>query len=415
MKKSDVLVIGGGAVGVAVAYYLAGLNQEVTLLEKDQICSGSSYGNAGLISCDNPIPTATPGVIKQGLKWMLDPEGPFYVKPRLNMDLVRWLLQFRKACREKNMLRTIELTIEMKNIGRALSAEFSDENRAAFTWEDKGRIILFRTRDGFESGQAELKFLDKYDIKAEVLYQKAARKKIAILNKDVKGALYYPGYSHVKPDTYVKELAKLAKGRGVNLMTNTEVLEFEMGQKKIKKVMTTRGNFQANQIVLAAGADSPVISKMLGIKIPIQPAKGYSVTIKKPANAPDIPVGLAEGKVAVTPMGKYLRYSCTLELVGYDRSINQRRIKGATQMLNRYFDGFEDPEIVEIWRGFRPNTPDTLPIIERNKKYPNLILATGHDMLGMNNSLLTGKLVSQIITASTPSMAIEPCRLAWFG
>jgi len=126
-------------------------------------------------------------------------------------------------------------------------------------------------------------------------------------------------------------------------------------------------------------------------------------------------VGLAEGKVAVTPMGKYLRYSCTLELVGYDRSINQRRIKGATQMLNRYFDGFEDPEIVEIWRGFRPNTPDTLPIIERNKKYPNLILATGHDMLGMNNSLLTGKLVSQIITASTPSMDIEPFRLARFG
>ena len=414
-KKNDILVIGGGAVGVAVAYYLAGQNRDVTLVEKNEICSGSSYGNAGLIYCQNPIPMATPGVIMQSLKWIMDSKGPLYIKPRLDLDLIKWLLRFRKACKEKNMRRTIELTIEMRNISKGLIADFTEKNHKAFTWENKGRLILYRTKEGLDEAQNDLKLLGDYGITPELLDHAGVKKKVPGISPNVLGAIYYADYSHVKPDCYVKALARLGEERGVNIITGTEVIGFETKQNKIKTVYTTRGDFQPDQVILSAGSYSPIISKDLGVKVPIQPAKGYSVTVKKPPNAPDLPVHLAEGRVAVTPMADYLRYSSNLELVGYDTSINHKRIRAATQTVNEYLTGMENPELIEIWSGFRPNTPDTLPIIERNDRYENLILATGHDMLGMTNSMITGLLVSQIVAGVPTEMNIDPFRLSRFS
>jgi len=413
-QRTEILIVGGGVIGVCIAYYLSAEKYDVTLVEKNQICSGSSYGNAGLISCANPIPLAEPGVIKKGLRWMLDAEGPFYIRPRLDPDLLRWLLRFHAACREKPMRRAIDVTLAMRRISKQLSAELSAEDKLAFGWQKMGRMHVYQKNDSLRDGIETLNFLTPYGVIGEILDSDGVREKDPNLRPSVVGGIYYPDYEHVLPERYVKGMARLAEERGAALITDTEVIGFETAAKRIAKVVTTRGDFKPDQIVLAAGSWSPVIAKDLKLKVPIQPAKGYSITVKRTPGCSEIPLSLADHKVAVTPMGEQLRFSSNLELVGYDPSINRRRIAATRRAVNRYLAGIDELELIQIWSGFRPNTPDTLPIIERNQKYANLILATGHDMLGMTHSLITGKLVSEIVGGRKPSVDLEPFRLGRF-
>ncbi len=413
-QRKEILIVGGGVIGVCIAYYLSAENYDVILVEKNQLCSGSSYGNAGLISCANPIPMAEPGVIKKGLRWMLDAEGPFYIKPRLDPALLRWVLGFRAACREKPMRRAIDVTLAMGRISKQLSAELSAEDKLSFGWQKKGRMLVYQNNDSLKDGIETLNFLNPYGVVGEILDSDGARERDPNLRPSVVGGIYYPDYEHVLPERYVKGMARMAEERGAAIKTDTEVIGFETAAKRVAKVVTTRGDFKPDQIVLAAGSWSPVIAKELGLRVPIQPAKGYSISVKRTSGCSTIPLSLADHKVAVTPMGEQLRFSSNLELVGYDPSINRRRIAATRRAVNRYLAGIDELKLIQIWSGFRPNTPDTLPIIERNQNYANLILATGHDMLGMTHSLITGKLVSEIVGGRKPSVDLEPFRLGRF-
>ena len=413
-RRHEILVIGGGVIGVCIAYYLAAEQYDVTLVEKDQICSGSSHGNAGLISCANPIPMAEPGVIKKGLRWMLDAESPLYIKPRLDLDLLRWVLGFRAACKEKQMRRTIDVTLAMRRISKQLSAEFSAADRKTLGWQNKGRMLVYQNHDSLRDGVETLNFLAQYGVSGNILDGRGVCEMDPNLKPSVVGGIYYPDYEHVLPETYVNGMARIAEDRGANLKTGTEVIGFENAGKRITRVITTRGYFDPDQVVLAAGSWSPVIARDLGLKIPIQPAKGYSITFKRTPGCSEIPLSLADHKIAVTPMGAQLRFSSNLELVGYDPSINLRRVAAARRAAKLYLAGIDELELIQIWSGFRPNTPDTMPIIERSRTYDNLVLATGHDMLGMTHSLITGKLVSEIIGGKKPSVDLEPFRLGRF-
>jgi D-amino-acid dehydrogenase len=413
-QRSDILIIGGGVIGVCIAYYLTVENYAVTLVEKNQICSGSSHGNAGLISCANPIPLAEPGVIKKGLRWLLDVEGPFYIKPRLDLDLLRWLLGFRAACKEKQMRHTIYVTLAMRRISKQLSTELSAEEKRSFGWQNKGRMLVYQHNDSFEDGIETLNFLSQYGVSGKILNAQGVREMDPNMKPSVIGGIYYPDYDHVLPESYVKGMAHLAENRGASIKTETEVIGFETAGQRITRVITTRGDFTPAQIVLASGSWSPVVVKELGLRIPIQPAKGYSITVKRTSGCSEIPLSLVNHKIAVTPMGELLRFSSNLELVGYDPSINRRRVAATRRAVNLYLDGIDDLELIQIWSGFRPNTPDTMPIIERNQTYGNLVLATGHDMLGMTHSLITGKLVSEIIGSRKPSIDLSPFRLGRF-
>jgi D-amino-acid dehydrogenase len=413
-ERKEILIVGGGVIGVCVAYYLTAKKYDVTLVEKNKICSGSSHGNAGLISCANPIPMAEPGVIKKGLRWMMDAQGPFYIKPRLDLELIRWVLGFRAACREKPMRRAIDVTLAMRKISQQLSGELTAEDKLSFGWQHKGRMLVYQKNDSLKDGIKTLNFLKQYGISGEILNSDGVREIDPNLRPSVVGGIYYPDYEHVLPERYVKGMARIAEDRGTTLKTETEVIGFETARKRIAKVVTTRGDFNPDQVILAAGSWSPVIAQDLGLRLPIQPAKGYSITVKRTNSCSQIPLSLADHKVAVTPMGEQLRFSSNLELVGYDSSINRRRIAATRRTVNMYLSGIDELELIQIWSGFRPNTPDTLPIIERNEAYANLILATGHGMLGMTHSLITGKLVSEIIAGETPSVNLNPFRLGRF-
>ncbi len=252
--ETDVLVIGGGAIGVCSAYYLSKQGRAVAIVEKGDIGSGSSYGNAGLIVPSHSTPLAEPGMISKGIKWMFNPESPFYIKPRFSCELISWLWKFWRACSKRQMNRSIPVIRDLK------------------------------------------------------------------------------------------------------------------------------------------------------IKLPIQPAKGYSVTFKRPPGCSRIPFVLAEAKVALTPLGDALRFAGTLELAGLDLSINMRRVQAILKAVPGYLPDIhpENLERIEIWRGLRPCTPDGLPFLGRPMAYDNLILAAGHAMIGISLSPITGKLVSQLAANERP-------------
>jgi len=415
-KKTDILIIGGGAVGICSACYLNALGKDVVVVEKDEIGSGSSYGNAGLIVPSHSVPLAAPGVIAKGFKWMFDPESPFYIKPRFSLDLISWLLKFRRACNARRMHRAIRVIRDLNLESLELFDRFASGDDFDFQFEKRGLLALFRSKSGFEEGIEEVRLLKEYALDIEILSVDQIRELVPDLRITAVGGVFYRQDAHLVPFEFVKKLSGSVLKKGVAIHTATEVLDFETVGHKLTAVYTTRGRIEAETIVLAGGAWSPEIVRNLKINLPIQPAKGYSLTYRKPTYCPEVPLALAEAKVILTPMGDSMRFAGTLELAGMDLSINMRRVKAITKNIPTFLPQI-DPnhlELIEIWRGLRPCTPDGLPIIGRSDTYKNLIIATGHGMLGISLSPVTGKLVSQIVSGEEPEVDITPLRAERF-
>ncbi len=407
-QKNDILIIGGGVIGVCAAYFLAQEGREVTLIEKNDIATGSSYGNAGLIAVDHSVPMPAPGVITQGLRWLLDDSSPFYVKPRLDPDLIRWLWKFRGASNAKQVRWAIPVLLELNSASLALYDDLHARLNLDDAYHRQGRIFLYRTQAGLEHAARDVEMLAPFGVHGQVLDANQVRERFPLVKDAVIGGVYYPNYAHFDPARFVREMARVAREKGADIRTRTEVLKFGASNGRIDEVVTTRGTFAAEEIVLAAGAWSAPLGKMLGLKLPIQPAKGYSITAKRPDDFPEQPVQLADDMVAVTPMGPHLRFSSTLEMAGFDMGINAKRVAASRRAMREYLRGGDSLEELELWRGFRPMTPDDFPIIGRPRGYGNLVLATGHSMAGMTQGPVTGKLVAQIITGQEPDLALAP-------
>ncbi|MBI2191199.1 MAG: FAD-dependent oxidoreductase [Planctomycetes bacterium] len=401
-RSVDVLVIGGGVVGVCAAYYLRQRGREVTLVEKGEVCSGCSYGNAGLIVPSHSVPLAAPGVMAKGLRWMFNPDSPFYIKPRLDVELLAWLWKFRGACRADAARRAMPFLRDLSRASLELYKELAKLDGLQFDFERKGLLGLYRTEKALKEGADEARMLDGIGIPSKILSPAEIRQIEPGLDTPAIGAVYYPEDAHLAPARFVKGLSHVAGEMGVTLRPGTEVLGFEWEGRSMTRVRTTRGSFRPREVVLACGSWSPGLARGLRLKLPIQPAKGYSVTVRRPAACPDTPLLLAEAKVGVTPMGENLRFAGTLELAGMDFSITERRVQAILRAVPLYLPGLGSLELVEIWRGLRPCTPDGLPFIGRPGAYDNLVVAAGHAMIGVSLGPATGKLVSQIATGEPP-------------
>jgi D-amino-acid dehydrogenase len=416
-RNTEILVIGAGAIGICSAYYLSELGRKVTVVERGEVCSGSSYGNAGMIVPSHSTPLAAPGMMSKGIKWMLNPESPFYIKPRISLELFSWLWKFRRACNVKQMHRAIPIIRDLNLASLQLFGELSAIEDLDFGFEKKGMVTVFISEKEFKEGIEEARLMQENGIKAKVLNVDEIRELEQGIRTNAIGGVYYPQDAHIIPQRYVRELAGYIEKKGVNIQTSTEVLGFETSGRKVITVQTTRGDILADEVVLAGGSWSPEIARDLKIRLPIQPAKGYSVTFKRPAVCPVIPMAMAEKKVILTPMGDTMRFAGTLELAGLDLSINMRRVRGILKSIPEYLPDI-DPnflELIEIWRGLRPCTPDGLPFIGRPRKYDNIIVAAGHAMIGMSLSLITGKLVSQLAANEKPLIDLASLSIERFG
>lgn len=366
-----VLIIGSGVIGICSAYYLARSNWDVIVADKGGICSGCSYGNAGFILPSHAIPLAAPGVLGKGLRWLLDRESPFYIKPRPDLDLIFWLLRFASSCKWDKVRKAIPIIHELHLASMALYEELVSVEGLRFGFKRDGMLMLFRTEDGYEEGIREAKLLEEYGIRSRVLDNRGIRE-------------MEPSILHL------------------------EVLGFYGSMGRISKVKTSRGDLDVDHVVLAAGAWSGMIGKWLSLKLPIQPAKGYSITGVCEGFRPNIPMLLKEDRVAVTPLEEGVRFSGTLELCGFDLSMDKVRLNAILKSARRYIGGLERVDTAELWAGLRPCTPDGLPIIGRASKWENLVIATGHSTIGQALGPITGKLVSQILGGEKPELDISP-------
>lgn len=407
--KKKVVIIGGGVVGVCTAYYLWKRGADVTLLEKHDIGSGSSSENAGLVTPSHFVPLASPGVISQGLKWLLDPVSPFYIKPRLDFDLLSWLLKFRAAANEQQMRRAMPLLRDLSVASLKLYEEITGTERLEYGFERRGLVMLFNSDAGKRVNAHEAELAHEIGVDARLLNRRELEHLEPGATFVATGGVYFPGDAHLSPSAFMSTMSSFLRSRGVLIQTGTDVLGLKSNNTQIENIRTTHGVLEADEYVLAAGSWSPGLLHDIGIRLPLQPGKGYSVTIPNPTLRLKIPSILTEARVAVTPMGNQLRLAGTMELAGLDQSVNMRRVEAIISAVPRYYGGF-DPSTVDRsnpWKGLRPCSPDGLPYIGRFRAYTNLTAATGHAMVGMSLGPITGKLVAELVCGQPTSIDIS--------
>lgn len=416
-QKFDVVIIGGGAIGICSAYFLIKSGYSVAVIEKNEIGkqTSCSWGNAGLISPSHFVPLAAPGMVAKGLKWMFNPESPFYIHPRMDADLLKWLWHYFRASSEKQMRRGMPVLRDLTQESLRLFKEINANEKIDYGFEHRGLLMLYNTTEGEKANRHEAHLAEEVGVEARILNNAQLNELEPNVKIISRGGLFFPNDGHLIPDQFVLSMADLAKKNGVAFFEKTEVLHFEKNDSAITSVVTREGKIGGKQFVLAAGSWSPKLLEKLSLTLSVQPGKGYSVTVQNPAHQPKIPFILTEARVAITPMGTALRFGGTLELSPIDLTINERRVKAILKAVPAYLDDMrlDTVDTHQAWAGLRPCSPDGLPFIGRFQHVHNLIAATGHAMLGITLSPITGKLVEEIVADKKPTVdlsALSPDR-----
>jgi D-amino-acid dehydrogenase len=414
--KTDILIIGGGSIGLNCAYYLLKSGRKVTILESKEIAKGSSSGNAGHIVPSHIVPLAAPGIIGTAFKWMLDPaNSPFGMKISLDPVYLSWLIRFARACSQVNVERAIPLLNALGQLSSSNFARLITEEKFDCNYQKTGLLFLYKTQEALDGGQHEAETLHQYGLPAEVLDKEAVHQREPAALPDVIGGVHFTGDASLNPARFLELLAKRVRELGAEIYENTPVTDFKILDQKIHIVHTAGEDFEPEQVVLAAGAWSPNVTRGLNLNIPIQPARGYSLTMSATKIMPREALLLGERRVAVTPMGELLRFTGRLELSNQDTMPNPKHIAGIERAVREYIQLDEKLDVKETWAGLRPTTPDGIPVIGISPKHRNLILATGHAMLGLSLGPGTGQIVSEIANGKVTAFDIRPLRLERFG
>lgn len=406
---SKVLIIGGGIVGLSSAYYLQKKGYEVTVLDKGDVTDNCSYGNAGMIVPSHFVPLAAPGMISQGIRWMFNSKSPFYVRPSLNLNLVNWGLKFMKHATSKHVKQSAEPLRDLSLLSKKLYEDLTNEPGFNFELTNNGILAFYKTE---QAGEEEAHLAEKANelgLDMAVLNAAECKALQPQLNLDVLGAVHYRCDAHLYPGKLMENLLTYLEQNNVKIMRNKEVDGIETDSSKITRVFTGNDVWEADEYVLATGSWSPAIAKMVNLNISLMPGKGYSFMEPEPKKRMTIPALLCEARVAITPMNGSIRYGGTMELDKINSRINMQRVKGIVESVPKYFPDLKPdfPAQDKIWYGFRPSSPDGLPYIGRSAAQKNLVVATGHGMMGLSLGPATGLLVSQIIAEQQTEIKIN--------
>jgi D-amino-acid dehydrogenase len=417
MKTDKLHIVGGGIIGLCAAWYLKKEGFDLTIIDKNNFSDGTSFGNAGMIVPSHFVPMATPGVIVQGLKWLLNSKSPFYIKPRLNADLMQWLWQFYRSANAQHVREAMPVLYALNEESKSLYKTLAAENDFDFGFEERGLLMLYKTHKQAEEEEALAEKATRLGIKTEILDTKGLQKLEPEMDLDVLGGIYFPGDAHLYPNRLMAQMTARLKQMGVQFISNTEVVDFEIKNDKIEALLTNDGReITVENVLLSSGSWTGTLLKKAGVKIHLQDGKGYSLTLKKPGVRPRIPTILSEAKVAITPMGADLRIGGTLELSGWSEEINLKRVQGIVESIPAYYKNLPTPNVEQspIWQGYRPCTPDGMPYIGKSAILTNLIVGTGHGMMGLSLGAVTGKIICDLMTGDPAFMDIHPFRLNRF-
>ncbi|NQX77992.1 FAD-dependent oxidoreductase [Gilvibacter sp.] len=407
--SKEVLVIGGGIVGLCCAYYLKQEGHEVRVIDKSAMDHGASYVNAGYLTPSHIIPLAAPGVMKKGLKWMFNSASPLYIKPRLEANFIKWTLAFNRSCSQANVDRSVRAIRDINLLSRELFPELKAKEDFQFQLERKGLIMLCQTQKMLDAELAVADLAAKEGLEVAPV----TREEIIAMEPDVKidtiGGVHFGCDGHTTPNQLMAELKQRLPQMGVKIQAQEAVERLETNGQKIQKVITDQGEYQPVEVVLASGSWSAQLVRSLGIPMLLEAGKGYRINSTQDLGI-NMPAILCESKVAVTPMHGFTRFAGTMEIAGINHKIRPERVNAIAAAATKYYPGVHitDVEKKEAACGLRPVSPDGMAYIGRTAKFGNLAIATGHAMMGWSMGPATGKLIAELLSDKPTSMDLSP-------
>jgi D-amino-acid dehydrogenase len=400
---SRAVIVGGGIIGGACAYYLSNSGWKVTIIDRGEFGKGCSHANCGFVCPSHVLPLATPGAVKNALKAMLSRNSPFSIKPRLDFALWCWLWRFARRCNSTDMMRSGKAIQALLNSSRALYDDWMRDEPLECEWQTRGLLFVFRSPALMEHYAATDRLLrEHFAMPAKRYVGEAVNRLEPALKPGMAGGWLYESDAHLRPDKLMTSLRRLLANRGVAIREHCEMLGVSHSRKRATALITSDGEVGGDAFVVAAGAWTPLLNKVLGCRVPIQPGKGYSITMSRPAICPTYPLIFEEHRVAITPMQSGYRIGSTMEFAGYDATLNRERLSLLHGGASHYLEMPSTLQVREEWFGWRPMTTDSVPIIGPVPTAKNVWLAAGHNMLGLSMAPGTGKLIAELLNGEKP-------------
>jgi D-amino-acid dehydrogenase len=409
--RGKVIVVGCGVIGAACAHHLERSGWSVEMIDRGTFGGGCSHANCGLITPSHILPLAGPGAVRGALAAMLRRNAPFAIRPRLSLSLWGWLLRFASRCNARDMLDAAQGIHALLRSSRVLYQELMNAEALDAEWETRGLLFVLQSAAGMEHfAQADRLLREHFGVGAVRYDGERLVELEPALKPGLAGGWHYENDAHLRPDKLLSSWRACLAGRGVQVRERCEFTGFERQGRLARAAVTGQGALSADAFVVATGAWTPLLQRHLGCRIPIQPGKGYSITMARPARCPAIPLLFEEHRVAVTPMRSGYRLGSTMEFAGYDATLNRRRLDLLREGARHYLhEPFGEP-VVEEWYGWRPMTPDSKPVIDRSPALDNVYIAAGHNMLGVSMAPATGKLIAELLGGTPPHVDPRPYR-----
>jgi D-amino-acid dehydrogenase len=408
-QNETAIVVGAGIIGIACAHYLSKAGLRVTVIDKGSIAGACSHANCGYICPSHVLPLTEPGAIGVALKSMLNPRAPFRVKPQLSPTLWNWMWQFARRCRHQQMLTAGKHLQAILDASTDEYRRLIPEQSLECEWEENGLLYVLRTERGMRQfAKTDRLLTDHFGLSARRIEGSELPTFEPALKSGLAGAFHYPGDVSVRPDRLNSQWTARLRERQVQFIEHCELQTIHKLAGRVVSLTTSHGDMQADRFIIATGAWSARLSTELECPIPIQPGKGYSVTLARPEPCPRYPILFPEHKVGVSPFVGGFRLGSMMEFSGYDTSIPEHRIQQLRESAKPYLVAPVTGDAEETWYGWRPMTWDSLPIIGQVPRLTNAYLATGHNMLGLTLAPVTGRLIAEIVTGKTTHLDVTP-------
>jgi D-amino-acid dehydrogenase len=410
-----VVVVGGGVIGAACAHYLNQTGWAVTVLERGEFGMGCSHANCGFVCPSHVLPLAAPGAVGTALRSLFRHDAPVRIKPRFDPALWLWLFRFARRCTMPHMLEAGRAVQALLNSSRRLYDDLMREEALDCEWQTRGLLFVFQSGAAMEHyAETDQLLRRSFDLAAKRYDGDALLQLEPALKPGLAGGWLYENDAHLRPDKLMSSWHRALETRGVTVQTGCEMTGFVREGDGVRAVATSRGEVPADAVVVAAGALTPLLAEHLGCRLPIQPGKGYSITMPRPEVCPQVPLIFEEHRVAVTPLQSGYRIGSTMEFAGYDATLDRRRLDYLRAGASHYLrEPFREP-VQEEWFGWRPMTYDGKPIIDRSPTLANVWMAAGHNMLGLSMAPATGKLVAELVGRRPPHLDPAPYALSRF-